>query len=116
MTFHHQKCGIKAGFKKVLRVSIRQITEEFHLRSPEPLLALLFWVCSISLKTVSVRFEFGKICKMVLLRGDGVVNYRKSHTADGLSLENAGGPSQNYHRLEPVPVRGSFPPVNRLSK
>ena len=53
---------------------------QFHLRSPEPFLALLFWVCSISLKTVSVRFEFCKICKMVLLRGDGVVNYRKNYT------------------------------------
>ncbi len=32
---------------------------------------------------------------MVLLCGDGVVNYHKSCAADVLSRENAGGPSQN---------------------
>jgi hypothetical protein len=52
--------------------------------------------CSISLKTVSVRFEFCKLSQVVLLCADGVVNYRKNHTAAGLSGENAGGPSQNY--------------------
>ena len=41
--------------------------------------------CSFSLKTVSVRFEFFKICKMVLLRGDDVVNYRQNDTPHSLS-------------------------------
>ena len=32
---------------------------------------------------MSVRFEF---FKLVLRRGDGVVNYRKAHTIDALSV------------------------------
>ena len=45
---------------------------------------------------MSVRFEFCKFSKVVLLRGDGVVNYRKNHTTAGLSRENDGDPTQNY--------------------
>ncbi len=58
--------------------SMTSYAVELHLRVNR--FPLLFWVCSISLKTVSVRFEFCKFSKVVLLRGDGVVNYRKIHT------------------------------------
>jgi hypothetical protein len=68
---------------------------QFHLRSPEPFLALLFWVCSISLKTVSVRFEF---CKMVVLPGDGVVKYRKSYAVSRLTKIPTFRTEQKIHR------------------
>ncbi len=48
--------------------------------------------CSISLKTLSVRFEFHKFSKVVLLCGDGVVNYHKNHT-DSTSVVHSVRPS-----------------------
>jgi hypothetical protein len=72
-----------------------EVNKQLHLRSPKPLLALLFWVCSISLKTVSVRFEF---CKMVLLRGEGVVNYRKSYAVSQLTKIPTFRTEQKIHR------------------
>ncbi len=58
---------------------------QVHLECLHSLRGCRQGVCSISLKTVSVRFEFCKICKMVLLPGDGVVNYRKSYAVSQLT-------------------------------
>ncbi len=61
-----------------------------------PLLPLGSGFALFRLKTVSVRFEFCKFSKVVLLRGEDVVNYLKSHTANGLSWFAVTQPSQNY--------------------
>jgi hypothetical protein len=71
----------------------------FHLKWFPLLRGFRQGFCSFSIKTVSVRFEFFQICEMVLLRGDGVVNYIKNHSVVGLTWVTITQPSQNYiHR------------------